>query len=850
MSGTDSRIRTCLSILTIFGALTALTACNDSGPSSGEISDSSSSEQSVTIKRDGKGVPHIYADNTESLFYGYGYAVATDRLFQMEMAKRAVLGQAAEVLGPDYLASDIANRERFQPESIKAQIAALPKKDKAILKGYAEGFNARIKEVLSNKSNLLPKQFTQYGFEPEAWSSYDVAMIFVGTMANRYSASDSEISNQSLLNELQQKNGVEKGKELFDQVRWLNDTHAPTTVPRVNGLDSFAATDTATADKIGHDDVQLTSRRAPATHATPVSKAVLKSANALNAAWDGVVKPEHRPTASNAWVVGPNKTADGSTMLVNGPQFGWFNPAYVYSVGLHGAGYNVTGNTPFALPAILFGTNGTIAWGSTAGPLDVNDIYEYQINPDNQYQYRNNGAYRAMKKRTETIDVKDQQLRTVDIYYTVHGRVTRFDLDNSTAYAVKHSWSGHELQSLMAWVHSMQAKNWQQWLDQASQVAITINWYYADASGNIGYVSPGRLPVRPAKQDIRLPAKGDGSMEWQGFKPFSDNPKVFNPAQGFIANWNNQPAPSAKVDTYNWGALDRVNEIIARIDSKPQLTRDDVWNLVKATSFADLNARYFVPYIADAAQTLDPGSPAAKAASRLSSWDGLYTNLENAEDEDTEHYTKPAATILDTWLQIMFTKVLADDLPESFELTANDCDRNRDNFMGSSAHPGMGSKLLYNALLGDEAGVKQTIDFFNGVNKNNVINDALQKTVNQLTQQYGADQSTWHTQVHRQRFARKNFLGVPQAGRDEVLHLPTFMNRGTENDRVTFGRNGNVALCTVTPPGQSGFISPNGKKSSHYSDQLAEYKSFKCLKQKLTARALGKDLESSKTLTY
>src|SRR5699024_5986904 len=75
----------------------------------------------VTIKRDDYGVPHVYADSNYDLFYGYGYVLGEDRLFQMEMARRAVLGTSAEVLGEDYLEIDKETRETFDPEAIQQQ---------------------------------------------------------------------------------------------------------------------------------------------------------------------------------------------------------------------------------------------------------------------------------------------------------------------------------------------------------------------------------------------------------------------------------------------------------------------------------------------------------------------------------------------------------------------------------------------------------------------------------------------------------------------------------------------------------------------------------------------------------
>lgn len=831
----------------------ALVACNDDDSKDVRLDQnvSAPAQKTVTIKRDGYGVPHVYADDTKGLFYGYGYALAVDRMFQMEMIKRSVLGTVSAVLGPDYIKLDKDSRGNFDPASIKKQLAELPAEDKAIFDGYAAGFNARIKEVLADPDNLMAKQFIDFGFKPSHWTAFDVAMLYVGTMAGRYSGYSSEIGNLASLNDLKAELGDSAGRQMFDQINWVEDPRAPTTVPRVDGLNSSVASNWGRG---GVTSIAVDTKNSKAAHSgkqqraalAPVSSSVLKAKSLHEAAWRGVVKPANRPTASNLWIVGPKKTVDGSTILNNGPQFGWFNPAYTYSIGLHGAGYDVTGDTPFALPVILFGTNGTISWGSTAGPLDVNDYYQEQLNSENPHEYLYNDAYRDMQKRTETIEVKGKDNVLLDIYSTVHGTVTSFDPANNTAYAFKRSWDGYEIQSLMGWIHSMKAQNWKDWLAQAKQVATTINWYYADSSGNIGYVSPGYLPIRPASQDIRLPAVGDGSMEWQGIRPFSEVPKVYNPEQGYIVNWNNQPVPGdvAHGDAAHWSAADRVNELEARIAAEPMLTPSAVHDLVRLTSFADTNARYFLPYLANATHDLTEKDGAVyEAAQRIMAWDMLNTN-----PGDSDVYSEPAVTIFRTWLSKVIKNVLADDLPESVDLSAG----YPSEYSAGSVKPGNGSQLLYNALLGDAAGVPQTFDFFNGADQSERLStalDALREAVSDLKAQYGSDQTTWLTPVTKHRFVVDNFLGVPQAESDETLYLPTFMNRGTQNDEVTFS-DSNVSLCIVAPPGQSGFVAPDGTKSPHYQDQLTLYKDFKCKTEHLTKSEVDAHQSSVRTLRY
>jgi len=188
----------------------------------------------VEINRDAYGVPHVFSDNNYGLFYGYGYAVAEDRLFQLDMARRSFVGTTAEVLGAGdnnaYLNYDINVRRNFNPESIHTQLAALSADDAAIFQGYADGYNAYLAKVLKNPA-LLPKEYVDFDFRPTPISAFDVAMIWVGSMANRFSDVNLEMGSLSLLNDLEAKHGKEQAQRIFNELLWVNDPHSPTTVP-------------------------------------------------------------------------------------------------------------------------------------------------------------------------------------------------------------------------------------------------------------------------------------------------------------------------------------------------------------------------------------------------------------------------------------------------------------------------------------------------------------------------------------------------------------------------------------------------------------------------------------------
>jgi penicillin amidase len=778
--------------------------------SAAKTGDKPKNNQSVVIYRDTYGVPHIYAKDTYGLFYGYGYSIATDRLFQMEMAKRTVLGTVAEVLGAAYVTFDRGVHSNYTPASIQQQYDALDQGHKDIFEGYAAGINTRIAEVLADQANLLPKQFTDYGFLPTQWGAFDVVMIFVGTMCNRFSDFPVGLSNLTLLNNLKLVHTLDDAMKIFNQLQWVNDPGAPTTIPA--GTKTSSKKNHKQAAKYDFNYQNYISQRATAEMDRASREKELLSSIGLG------ILAELAPT-SNVWLLGKKKTYDGGSILQNGPQFGWWNPGYVYEVGLHGAGFDLVGNSPFGYPAILFGHNKHIAWGSTAGLGALVDIYQEQLNPSNPSQYLFNGQYLDMDKRTDTIYIKGGGQTTVDVYRTVHGFVISFDIPNGKAYSKKRTWEGHELESLIGWIDSTKAENYYQWRQAAEKMAITINWYYADRRGNIGYIHTGKYPIRQEDHDFRLPASGTGDMEWLGILRFDQNPQVYNPDQGYLTNWNNKPR-SDWIGS-SWGSADRVQVIIDEPEDKDKFTKEEAWDINKRISFIDLNIDYFLPFLEKAVQLPSATPQEIAAFQMLRDWDG-YRRI---NPNNPTLYADPAQTIFQKWLGVMLEKTLKDDLGASWGGSYQATGYPATPPTGST-NIQQGTKVLYHALLGNESTIPNNYDFFNGVDPLEVVLSALADTITALTTQYGTnDMNTWLLPVVQQEFFPTNFTGVPQAGAGEALFLPISMNRGTENHLIVLKPSG-IEGEDVCPPGQSGFVAPNGTPSLHYQDQMDLYKDF------------------------
>ena len=795
------------------------------GCSSSSTLDPTSIQKQVTIKRDNFGTPHVYADNTFGLFYGYGYAVATDRLFQMEMSKRTGQGTVAEVLGPDYLQYDIATHSRFNPENIKQQLAQLSPEDHAIFEGYAAGFNKRIKEILKNPE-LMPKEFIDYDFKPSTWQSEDIAMIWVGLILNRFFAASSEISNLDLLTQLQKEKGQDEGLKVYQQLRWLDDPSAPTII-QSEQKPQFSAQQKQVFKK-----VRPISKQAAENYLTQARIALGKGVI------DGV------PTASNAWVLKGDKTIEGQAVLYNGPQQGWYTPAITYSIGLHGAGYNLTGITPVGLPAILFGTNGKIAWGSTVGSLDTNDFYQLKLNPSNPKEYFYQGAYIPLEHRQVKIKVRQQTDHILDVYKSKQGFVNAWDEKNQIAYAQRRSWEGVEVETLLGWANAAKATNWEEFLKQANRVAASITWFYADTNDNIGVAALGRLPIRPENQHPQLPAQGDGSMEWQGFYDFSHNPKEYNPEKGYIASWNNKAYAGLRSDSSNFSHVDRVNELLEPLESKQKLSQQEIWDINKTGAWADLNARYFVPSMIKAAQNPKASEAVKKVAPLLASWD-----YKLRPDHDAKYYQGASPAIMRAWLNQMIQLVLKPNLSESIYMRYTDT-LYPTNLDPRSAQPASASKLIWNALQGKQSGVPQQIDFLKGQSPDDVVLTALENALTTLSKQYNStDPNDWKLPVATMGFSAKNSVGIPWADLAHQQQLSTYGNTGSASFRVVLNPN-QVTMCSILAPGQSGFINKNGKPDAHFADQLSLFENYECKEDAVDQQNIDKNSKQSITLNY
>jgi penicillin amidase len=709
------------------------------------------------------------------------------------------------VLGTDYVDYDRNARSLFSPDSIYSQIEQLSKKDRNVFEGYAAGINAWLSEVRTAPGTRMPKQFIDIGFEPADWTAYDVIMIFVGTMMNRYGDYTSELENAAILASLIRQHGEDDGRALFDLLNPRFTDDAPTTIPRQDW--SRAAYDSM-------------------------------AGSTINAVSDTVVADvtfEAPPTGfSNVYLLGRDKVDGANSILINGPQFGWYNPSYVYSVGLHGAGVNVVGNSPFGYPMIMFGHNERIAWGSTWGASDIVDIFALELNPEDDGQYRYDGAVREFERRSERISVRDGDVVDHVVLRSVHGPVIGFSDDGSIAFAKKRSWEGGELDNLLAWLYATWAPDWESWKAEVEKASINVNMYYADVDGNIGYFHGGHFPVRAAGHDNRFPVTGDGSMDWAGRQPVdSANPHILNPTGGVLANWNNKPGHGVmnpEFFYYSWSTADRVEYLHQALSGRRAFSADEAWNVIVGSSYGDVAAPYLLPAI-DKVLAESDDSELREANERLQSW-----HRHSRDDDGDGYYDEPATALFRYFVERLVERALEDDLGEVYAYFGGSGYPTADQPSSSGTNLPTGLKAIIEALNG-----RGDYDLFNGEPAAVVIIAAMTDAI-ELAREAPLPVAT-------RPYRHTNFLGIPQALDSEVMTGSLEQNRGTENNMIIM-KPGEIIGWEVTPPGQSGFIDPGGVPSPHYDDQFELFHSFGRKRTWFYPGDVEANKKSEVTLTY
>lgn len=570
----------------------------------------------VTVHRDGLGVPTIVADSTRDLFFAQGYVQAQDRFWEMDFRRHLTSGRLSELFGASQLGTDAFLRTLGWRRTAEQEVAALDERSRGYYDAYADGVNAYLAEhdgaEVSLEYAILGLQNGDYEIEP--WTPADSVAWLKAMAWDLRSNLEDETARALLLPAYT----PEQIAELYPGYPY--EEH-PVIVP--------------TLAPAGGGDADAARAGAPAVQWSEAGDVIEAVSTLLGDAGEGI--------GSNSWVVSGELTESGLPLLSNDPHLGASLPSVWHQVGLRcrtvtdACAFDVTGFGFAGMPGIVIGHNADIAWGFTNLTTDVTDLYIESLEGD---AYWRDGELVPLEIRTETLRVAGGDDVELEIRATGHGPIVSGLTDDFTAIAarpdeaapegelaVSLQWTALQPGTTARAIFALDtAQNFEQFQAAAALFDVPAqNLIYADRVGNIGYQTPGKLPIRGAG-DGSLPQPGwDPAHDWRGFIPFDELPTLYNPASGYIVTANNAVVGEdyrhflTRDWDYGWRAA-RIVDLIERTAAARKLTADDM-TAIQADQEFWMGKRLAAAY---ADIELDAAGPRA-ALALLADWDAQNT---------------------------------------------------------------------------------------------------------------------------------------------------------------------------------------------------------------------------------
>ena len=562
----------------------------------------------VTIRRDERGIPYVEATNDDDLYFAQGYVTASDRLWQMDLMRRNVRGELAEIFGQGALGEDKRHRTWGLATVVDESAKRLPPKLNAAMNAYANGVNAFIDSLTDQ---TMPPEFRLLQYKPRHWTPAD--SLCVGKLLAEYLSSSwqADIMRASL-----------------------------TSLPKEKREALLAETSPLDVLVVGSDGKGSRARNSrvkPSVDSgilTELATQIASEQRSREFLELGQLDIETFQ-ASNNWVVSGKRTASGKPLLANDPHIPAAAPGIWYQIELSAPGNHVAGVTFPGAPGIVLGHNDYIAWGATNLGPDVQDVYLEKFDKDNPSRYLTPSGWRAAEIRHEQIKVRTNPLnpatetQTLDVTVTRHGPIV---LENGGArYALRWPPLDPTTMESAGIFDANRARNWKEFTEALSHYSgPTQNFVYADVDGHIGYYGAGRIPIRKTG-DGSVPYDGstdDG--EWTSFIPFDKLPHSYDPPSGMIVTANQRVVGQSYPFflSHLWAQPYRARRIFDLLSAKPKLTADDFRRIQ-----GDVYSMSLVAFARAAAKALKAGAIAmgsspdkeklTKSITDFESWDGL-----------------------------------------------------------------------------------------------------------------------------------------------------------------------------------------------------------------------------------
>lgn len=583
----------------------------------------------VEVLWDSMGIPQAFATTQRDALFAQGYLHATHRLWQMEMFRRVARGRLSELFGEATLETDRFLRTLGMDRAAEAGADLLEPGARALLEGYVAGVNAAI----SGWEGLLPPEFLLLGARPEPYTLTDLLAlekIMAWDLADYERSLDLAAAHARL------------GDSLFHRVR--------PRYPRsgISILESAGLEERPGVREPPRAATRFDGTGIPAGSDGPVAGArlaLVAAARRPGGFGFGFVEAAGAVRASNAWVVGPGRSASGRPLVANDMHLALNQPTIWYLVGLHAPGLDVVGMSLPGTAGVVAGRTAAVAWGFTNAMLDDTELFLERVDPEDPERYLVPGGTEAFRVREEVIRIRGGAEDTLVVRSTRHGPVITAVEPRAGGELMALRWVALEPSTTPAAILGMnRAGSAEAFVEALAGFADPHqNVVFADTSGAWGYWMAGRIPDRPSVRPSAVPVEGwTGDHDWRGYLPFSEHPHALAPPSGLVATANNRQSwegVGERVSGGGWAPPHRAQRITdllaARGDhdvASMHAIQLDVTSL-PGVRFRAVAARAFrAAGFPDAAATLEgwdgSGSPESRGATLFQAWyDGVRRGM-------------------------------------------------------------------------------------------------------------------------------------------------------------------------------------------------------------------------------
>jgi penicillin G amidase len=513
----------------------------------------------VKVFRNEYSIPQIVANNEHDLMFAYGYSVAQDRLWQMDLQRRIGEGKLSEIFGEETLEIDALFRTIGFDRIAEDLEKNLSKESRDILQAYADGINAYVQE----NRKKLQIEFDLLGYEPEKWEikhSLIILRLFSWQMS----------------------------------LGWWTDLVNTDIIKKLGEVRA--------ADLLPNSAQPLASQ-----YSSPDLTDNMERINNMMQNLLGIFTI----AGSNAWVISGEKSLTGHPIIANDPHLVLSAPSVWYQISLHSPNYDATGLTIPGIPGIIIGNNGKTAWSVTNSMADDCDFFSEVTDSLglNKYFYEN--SWNNLTVVNEKIRIKNAEPLDFPVYYTKNGPIISNFTELKGSYEfrkqnlrvkewtapkgkqVSMRWCGFEMSDEILGLSLLNKSKSIIEIEEAIKYikSPSLNFVFCD-NQNIGYKLGGLIPVRNHVFGHTILPGTTSEFSWKGFVNYSELPSITNPEDKFLVSANNKIQSSFYISSL-WENPARYDRITELMKSKNKFSLEDIQNF--QMDDISCNAKTLVP---------------------------------------------------------------------------------------------------------------------------------------------------------------------------------------------------------------------------------------------------------------